>query len=201
MEEQGLSVISWVNNDEIYRDYVRRSMAYPKVQFIKIGKEAKNIGQAYNMGMKKAKYKLKAYVHQDFCVVEPGWLNIVRDIFKNPNVGLVGFIGALKYTRGKWWEMPNKKGRILQGLGFLDFGAYTGQADVVDALGFVSNTDIPFDESYPSCHGVDIDYCRTIKEHKLEVWIANALVMHGSGGVCDENWNKAMEIYQNKWNI
>lgn len=60
--------------------------------------EALSMTSGYNEAMNASDAKYKIYMHQDVMIIEPDFLYHILDIFKEPDIGMLGIIGYPEIT-------------------------------------------------------------------------------------------------------
>ncbi len=136
-------------------------------------------------------------VHQDAELVDPSFCSKLRAALSDPEVGVVGCVGALGVRSIAWWEGSVTWGSFTHRyheLGGGDLPALTwstdtvaptsrlGQVDTVD--GFVLGLsqwavqNIRFDESLGRLHGYDFDFCLQVREAGRKVVTADFKAIH-----------------------
>jgi hypothetical protein len=136
-------------------------------------------------------------VHQDAELVDPQFCAKLREALSDPEVGVVGCVGALGVRSIAWWEGSVTWGSFIhryQELGGGDLPAFawddsnlapsarTGPVDTVDGfvLGLSPWTvrNIRFDESLGRLHGYDFDYCLQVRAAGRKVVTADFKAIH-----------------------
>ncbi len=76
---------------------------------------AGSITKGYNQAMVGSNAKYKLYLHQDVDILEENFFYLILALFKkNPNLGLLGVLGAKRMpTNGIWWEAKETYGKCL----------------------------------------------------------------------------------------
>jgi hypothetical protein len=136
-------------------------------------------------------------IHQDAEIVDPGFCRELRRALADPDVGVVGGVGAVDVRSIAWWEGSvtwasfNHRYEEMGGGELPGFTwdpddrppyAQLGEVDTVDgfALGLspwvVRN--VRFDESLGNLHGYDFDFCLQVREAGRKVVTADLRVMH-----------------------
>jgi hypothetical protein len=137
-------------------------------------------------------------VHQDAEIVDPAFCAKLRDALADPEVGLVGGVGAVGVRSIAWWEGSTTWGSFshrYEELGGGEFPAFswrneglppyarTGAVEMID--GFVmamapwTVANIRFDESLGlPLHGYDFDFCLQVRAAKRKVVTADFKVVH-----------------------
>jgi hypothetical protein len=136
-------------------------------------------------------------VHQDAEIVDPGFCAIVRRALAEPEVGLVGCVGAIGVRSIAWWEASVTCASFINrydehGGGDLhsfswawnDAPAYARVGEVETLDGFVlalspwAVDNIRFDESLGQFHGYDLDFCLQVREAGRKVMTADFRAIH-----------------------
>jgi hypothetical protein len=160
-------------------------------------------------------------VHQDAELVDPDFCRKLRAALSDPDVGIVGCVGAVGVRSIAWWEGSVTWGSFIhryQELGGGDLPAFSwngsklppyarvGEVDTVDGfvLGLSPWTvrNIRFDESLGALHGYDFDLCLQVREagHKVVTADFKAIHNHSLDLVGDpEGWVAAHMRVAEKW--
>jgi hypothetical protein len=160
-------------------------------------------------------------VHQDAEIVDSEFCRKVRDALSDPEVGVVGCVGAVGVRSIAWWEgsvtwasfvhRHGKPGEEFPSLSWDpdDMPPYArlGEVDTVD--GFVMGLspwtvrNIRFDESLGQLlHGYDFDFCLQVREAGRKVVTADLRVIHNHSlelANDPEGWVKAHMTVAEKW--
>jgi Glycosyltransferase like family len=137
-------------------------------------------------------------VHQDAEIADRDFCRKVRDALKDPQVGVIGCVGAIDVRNIAWWEgsvtwasfthrYREFGGGEVQSFTWLQEGrppyARTGEVDSLD--GFVlmlspwAVRNLRFDEALDSqIHGYDFDFCLQVREAGRKVVTADLKVVH-----------------------
>jgi len=136
-------------------------------------------------------------LHQDAELVDPAFCAKLRQALSDPDVGVVGCVGAIGVRNIAWWEGSVTWGSFIhryQELGGGDLPAFAwdnaklpptsrlGAVDTVD--GFVMGLspwvvrNIRFDESLGRLHGYDFDFCLQVREAGKRVVTADFKAIH-----------------------
>ena len=104
-------------NNEMYEEeclYYINHLVIPngyEIDVISI-KEAKSMTEGYNAAMVATDAKYKIYMHQDVFLVKLDFIQDMLDVFSNPEVGMIGMVGAEKLSKdGCMWN-GDRVGRI-----------------------------------------------------------------------------------------
>jgi hypothetical protein len=160
-------------------------------------------------------------VHQDAELVDPEFCRKLRAAMSDPQVAVVGCVGAIGVRSIAWWEGSVTWGSFIhryQEMGGGDLPAFswsangmppyarTGEVETVD--GFVLGLspwavrNVRFDESLGALHGYDFDLCLQVREAGRKVLTADfkAIHHHSLDLVGDpEGWKQAHIKVAEKW--
>ncbi|MFL5822911.1 MAG: glycosyltransferase [Solirubrobacteraceae bacterium] len=136
-------------------------------------------------------------VHQDAEIVDSDFCGIVRRALEDPDVGVVGCVGAVGVRSIAWWEASVTCASFINrydehGGGELpsfswawsDAPAYARMGDVETIDGFVMVLspwvvrNIRFDEHLGSFHGYDLDLCLQVRQAGRRVKTADFRAIH-----------------------
>lgn len=136
-------------------------------------------------------------VHQDAEIVDAGFCKKLRQAIKDPDVGVVGCVGAIGVRSIAWWEGSVTWASFAhryQELGGGELAAFcfdgsdrppyahTGEVDTVDGFVLVLSPwvvrNIRFDESLGQLHGYDFDFCLQVRSAGKKVITADFQVVH-----------------------
>ena len=162
---------------------------------------AGSIFRSYNLilDMVADREGLEALVllHQDTELASPDFCATIRDALSDPDVGVVGCVGAAGVRSIAWWEgsvtwagfthrYPELGGGELPALSWEPDGmpsyARTGEVDTVDGFALALSPwavrNIRFDESLGQLHGYDFDYCLQVRAAGRKVVTADFRAVH-----------------------
>jgi hypothetical protein len=135
-------------------------------------------------------------VHQDAEITNADFCGRVREALRDPDVGVVGCVGAIGVRSIAWWEgsvtwasFVHKYGELgggeLPGFAWGDRQppyARTGEVDTVDGFVLCLSPwvvrNVRFDESLGALHGYDFDFCLQVREAGRKVVTADLKVIH-----------------------
>jgi hypothetical protein len=186
---------------------------------------ASSIFRSYNLLLEKAgaldDLEALVLVHQDTEIVDPEFCAKVRRALSDPDVGVVGCIGAIGVRSIAWWEGSvtwasfihrywESGGGDLPGFAWKSSEmppyARTGEVDMVDGFLMVLSPwtvrNIRFDEALGRLHGYDVDYCLQVREAGRKVMTEDfrAIHNHSLDLVSDpEGWVEAHMLIAEKW--
>jgi hypothetical protein len=136
-------------------------------------------------------------LHQDAEIDDPQFCAKLRRALADPDVGVVGCVGAIGVRSIAWWEGSVTWASFTHRYGELGGGdlpafawngaampayARTGEVDTVD--GFVLGLspwvveNVRFDESLGQLHGYDFDFCLQVREAGRKVVTEDFKVIH-----------------------
>jgi hypothetical protein len=162
---------------------------------------AGSIFRSYNLIMDSVAERddIEALVllHQDAELASPDFCGTLRTALRDPDVGVVGCVGAVGVRSIAWWEgsvtwasfthrYSELGGGELPALSWmtdeLPAFAHTGEVDTVDgfvlALSPWAVRNVRFDESLGELHGYDFDFCLQVRAAGRKVVTADFRVVH-----------------------
>ena len=162
---------------------------------------AGSLFRSYNLLLDKAAelddLEALVLVHQDAEIVDHDFCQKLRSALSDPDVGVVGCVGAVGVRSIAWWEGSVTWASFVHRYSELGGGelpsfswngkalppyARTGEVDTVD--GFVLGLspwvvqNIRFDESLGQLHGYDFDFCCQVREAGRKVVTSDFKVIH-----------------------
>ena len=160
-----------------------------------------SIFRSYNLILDRAAPRddLEALVlvHQDTEIVDPEFCAKVRRALADPDVAIVGCIGATGVRSIAWWEGSVTWASFIHRYAELGGGdlpgfswptgdrapfARTGAVDIVDGFLLVLSPwavrNLRFDESLGPLHGYDVDFCLQAREAGRKVVTADIHAIH-----------------------
>lgn len=218
---------SSITDPAIYRDCAERGIlraAEPDSEVLAQA-AAGSLFRSYNLilDMVAGRDDLEALVllHQDAEIADPGFCTKLRRALADPQVGVVGCVGAVGVRSIAWWEGSVTWASFVHRYGELGGGelpafawngdglpayARTGEVDTVDGfvLGLSPWTvrNIRFDESLGQLHGYDFDFCLQVRSAGRKVVTEDFKVIHHHSLqlVSDpETWIEAHMRVAEKW--
>jgi hypothetical protein len=136
-------------------------------------------------------------LHQDTEIVDEGFCAKARRALSDPEVGLVGCVGAIGVRSIAWWEgsvtlssfvnrYEEHGGGELPGFSWSweDAPPYAqvGEVDTLDGFLMVLSPwtvrHVRFDESLSEFHGYDLDFCLQVREQGRKVMTADFRAIH-----------------------
>jgi hypothetical protein len=186
---------------------------------------AGSLARSYNLILDRAneldELEALVLVHQDAELVDPDFCRKVREALADPDVGVVGCVGAIGVRSIAWWEGSVTWGSFIHRYSELGGGdlpafswqtegmppfAQTGEVDTVDgfvlALSPWTVRNVRFDEALGPLHGYDFDFCLQVRHagHKVVTADFRAIHHHSLDLVSDpETWMEAHMRVAEKW--
>jgi hypothetical protein len=194
---------SSITDSELYRTCAEpgiRLAAEPDSEVI-ANAAAGSIFRSYNLIMDSVAERedLEALVllHQDSELASPDFCATLRQALSDPDVGVVGCVGAVGVRSIAWWEgsvtwasfthrYRELGGGELPALSWetdkLPAYAQTGEVDTVDGFVLALSPwvvrNVRFDEALGLLHGYDFDFCLQVREAGRKVVTADFKVVH-----------------------
>lgn len=159
--------------------------------------------------------------HQDTQIVDPDFTSRVRTALRDPEVGVVGCVGAIGVRSIAWWEGSVALASFVHRFdehGGGDLPAFswtwsdappyarTGEVDTLDGFLLVLSPwvfrNIRFDESLGELHGYDFDFCLQVRAagRKVVTEDFRAIHSHALEPFSDpESWIQAHMRVAEKW--
>lgn len=160
-------------------------------------------------------------VHQDAEIVSTDFCTTIREALSDPEVGVVGCVGAIGVRSIAWWEGSVTWASFTHRYSELGGGdlpalswkrdkmppyARTGEVDTIDGFVMVLSPwvvrNLRFDESLGALHGYDFDFCLQVRAAGRKVVTADfkAIHHHGLDLVRNkEGWIEAHVKVSEKW--
>ena len=136
-------------------------------------------------------------VHQDAEIIDPDFCQTVRRALADPQVGLVGCVGAVGVRSIAWWEASVTLASFVnryQEHGGGDLASFsweweeapayarTGEVETLDGFVLVLSPwvvrNLRFDESLGQFHGYDLDFCLQVRASGRTVITADFRAVH-----------------------
>lgn len=160
-------------------------------------------------------------VHQDAEIVSTGFCDTIREALKDPDVAVIGCVGAIGVRSIAWWEGSITWASFTHRYHEVGGGEYpgfswdgedlppyaqVGEVDTVDGFVMVLSPwavrNLRFDESLGELHGYDFDYCLQARHAGRKVVTADFRVIHHHGLELIGNpdaWTTAHVTVAEKW--
>ena len=149
-------------------------------------------------------------LHEDVEIVDPDFTSKLRRRIAEPDVAVVGVVGARGVRSLAWWEGDCFGGVAAPELirsGRIDFPGDTPQdVDVVDGLLMALSPwavrELRFDEAFgEDFHGYDVDFCFQARALGRRVVVDQLAVVHHAKWAprYGESWVRAAVALKRKW--
>ena len=202
-----------IGSEEKYRRYAMpglRAMAEPDSLIAETTADTGSIFDAYNEVLDalcdRSDLEALVLLHEDTEIVDSEFcLKLRRAFAADPDVAVVGVVGARGVRNLAWWEGEGR-GRVLETRGLVDFGGGSHDVDSVDGLLIALSPwavrNLRFDsERFTGFHGYDADICFQARAAGRRVVVDDlAVVHHTKGGYGDEAAFAAQDAtWRAKW--
>ncbi len=189
--------------------------------FDSIGSIFRSYNQILEAAARRDDLEALVLVHQDAEIVDADFCDKVRGALSDPDVGVVGCVGAIGVRSIAWWEGSVALASFIHRYddhGGGDLPAFSwawadappyarvGEVDTLDGFLLVLSPwavrNIRFDESLGQLHGYDFDFCLQVREAGRKVVTADfrAIHNHSLEPFADpENWVEAHVKIAEKW--
>ncbi len=144
-------------------------------------------------------------LHEDVTIESAAFIAAIRTELADPDVAVVGAIGALRPASLRWWQGEGR-GRVRDSSGLVDFGGGRHDVDVLDGLCLVlspwATRHLRFDESaFDGFHGYDSDICLQARAAGRRVRVTDLPITHHThGGYGDAAaYARASAAFAAKW--
>lgn len=160
-------------------------------------------------------------IHQDAEIIDPDFCQIIRRALADPEVGLVGCVGAVGVRSIAWWEASVTLASFVnryQEHGGGDLASFsweweeapayarTGEVETLDGFVLVVSPwvvrNLRFDESLGQFHGYDLDFCLQVRAAGRRVVTADFRAVHHRQLEMlpdPEEWTEAHVKVAEKW--
>jgi SAM-dependent methyltransferase len=146
-------------------------------------------------------------MHEDLELRDEAFPRKVREAFADPDVAVVGLIGANNVPGLEWWKGQGV-GRVAETRGVVDFGTRADTVDAVDgmllALSPWAVRNLRFDsDTFSGFHAYDIDLCFQARAAGRGVRVIDAEAFHHTkGGFGDEvGFWLGDAAFRRKWDL
>ena len=216
-----------VGSDEEYGRLARPSLErFAEPDAVVVERRDQNcIHRAYNSILDEVRERpdLEAVVllHEDVRIARPEFCALVREHLADPDVAVVGTVGASRVRSLAWWEgvaqgqvtwdwleEPALHALVDPELLQLGPGGPPTACDVVDGLMLVLSPwaarKLRFDEELgPSFHGYDVDICFQARAAGKRVVAASLPVVHCTTAAITgrASWVRVYQAFARKWGL
>ena len=197
-------------NDELYKQecisYIERLELPPGfTREILTIKGAVSMAAGYNQAMKESQAKYKVYLHQDVFIICQDFIKKILELFREPEIGMVGMVGNLKVDKEAALWYGNRVGMLHFARTYL-FGEVGGryqEVQAVDGLLMATQYDVPWREDiFKMWDFYDVSQCmefrrrgyRIVVPHMEQPWC-----IHDDGILNLDNYFGEREIFINEY--
>lgn len=170
-----------------------------------------SIFEAYNLGINKSNGQYLCLIHDDILFHTLGWGNIIRDLFVDKQIGLIGIAGAKSKTKmpSLWWLCPkeDKVASLIQHTNNGEVERWSTGFDQESIIGVVAidgvfmamrkDNRLLFYSQMKGFHNYDLNISFEYKKLGYEIIVTNqVLIEHFSLGTIKEDWvESSYELY------
>ncbi len=182
MDERKIAFIICVNDEEVFSEAVLylQNIHIPMgmtAEIIPIG-GAVSMCAGYEQGRKASTAKYKVYMHQDVLIIRKNFVEEFLQVFRNPQVGIMGLAGCEHLPRsGIWWEGKGVHNMIAHSLRAEHIEVPAGvvpacPVQAADGVLMVTQYDIPWREDlFKGWHFYDASICQEYRRQGYQVVI------------------------------
>lgn len=185
LDEHKICFITCVNNECYEREEMKylNSLIVPagyEVEMLSI-KDAVSMAAGYNEGMQASNAKYKVYLHQDVFVVNQHFIRDILEVFRNPEIGILGMVGSPELPEnGIMWDGP-RIGKLYYSVIYHSSNSVFGEIDgewqsveALDGLLMATQYDIPWREDlFHKWDFYDISQCQEFIKNNYKVVVPN----------------------------
>ena len=202
---ESISYITCTHNKKIFEKCLLKSLILKDDDELIVIENARSIAQGYNIGIDKAKNKIKCFIHHDLIVTNPILLRMNLIAYCIEEIGMVGVIGS-QTDASPWWDGQCVGSVVDSRSGILYFSDGKQFCLHLDGLMLATYQDVRFDEFIPGFHLYDQDICKQMEQKgKKNFCIKDGyrMITHFTSTPMDTSkingYAKAMEVYKQKW--
>jgi hypothetical protein len=176
------------------------------------------IFSAYNEGVKKAKYDIVCFTHEDVLFYTNDWGEKVVNHFKDPQVGMIGVIGGMAQSAvpSAWWFnnyfAKSARNMLMRDKDEKLYHYYSNpynekdktEVVIIDGMWFCIRKElfqkISFDEkTYAGFHLYDADISMQVLQHAKNYIVYDILIEHIWSGNISKDYYEDLCKFSNKW--
>lgn len=176
------------------------------------------IFSAYNEGVKRAKYDIVCFTHEDVLFYTNGWGEKVITHFKDQQVGMIGVIGGMAQSAvpSAWWFnnyfAKSARNILMRAKDKKLYHYYSNPYNekdktgvvIVDGMWFCIRKDlfqkIKFDEkTYAGFHLYDTDISMQVLQHAKNYVVYDILIEHKWSGNISRDYYEDLCRFSTKW--
>ncbi len=164
----------------------------------------------YNQAMKESQAKYKVYLHQDVFIVHLDFVEKILELFREPEIGMVGMVGNLEIDkRAALWQ-GNRVGMLhSNSVYFADsylFGKIEGryqEVQAVDGLLMATQYDVPWREDiFKKWDFYDVSQCMEFRRRGYRIVVPHMeypWCIHDDGILNLDNYYGERDIFINEY--
>lgn len=202
-----ISYIVMCNDKRVLENNLLRSLRPKEGDEIVVVMDKPSAAIALNIGIEKAKNKIKAFVHADVVILDNDQLRAELIDHCNDKTGMVGVIGTRDGFHIPWWEKATCGSIREARLGEINFDDGDCECAMIDGLFLATAQDFRFDESFSGFHFYDYDSCKLMVNNGLPNWClknGKSLMSHNCKTPFDvrelgKSYAQAVERFTDKW--
>lgn len=174
-----------------------------------------SIFKAYNKGLKKSRFSIVCFIHEDILFHTQDWGKILYDILIEKDLSLLGVAGSRVKSEipSGWWEQP-KDSLVMNIIQHRPDGrkehvqrGFTGKktlqpVSVLDGvfLAFKKDSKVKFNEELYGFHNYDLSFCIDVLKGSGKIGVTNEiLIEHFSNGRIDNTWINSSHHFHKKY--
>ena len=176
------------------------------------------IFSAYNEGVKKSKYDVVCFTHEDVLFYSNNWGEKVMAHFKDPQVGMIGVIGGMAQSAvpSAWWFNnyfgKSARNMLVKGKDKKLYHYYSNPYNekdktgvvIIDGMWFCIRKKlfkkISFDEkTYSGFHLYDADISLQVLQHAKNYVVYDILIEHKWSGNISKDYYEELCRFSTKW--
>lgn len=204
-----ISYIVMSNDKQVIERNLLRTLKPQEGDEIIVVMDKPSAAIAMNIGISKAKNKIKCFIHSDVVILDNDRLRKELIEHCNDQTGMVGVVGSKNGFHIPWWEKDGCGSVREARLGTIEFDGGDCECAVMDGLFLATAQDFRFDESFSGFHFYDYDSCKLMINNNLPNWClkeGKTLMSHNCKTPFDVNllgttYFDAIERFKTKWKI
>ncbi|SDD76903.1 glycosyltransferase [Sporomusa acidovorans] len=185
MDDKKICFIWNVQNEEYYQEsakYIDNLIIPRGFQVDKVVVSNKNYAKAYNQAIAKTNAKYKVYLQDSLFIFNKNFLNDILSILQNPQIGILGILGAKTIpTSGIWQESRHKIGKKYIGnnakvelVTFNTMKEICEEVKVLDGCIMVTQYDVQWREDiFCSKYYHDVGQCVEFRKKEYKIAVVN----------------------------
>ena len=212
VDEKKICFVTCVNDDRAMEEalyYISR-LEIPdgyEVETLQI-KDAKSMTSGYNEAISMTNAKYKVYMHQDVLIINRHFIIDLLDIYKNPEIGMIGMVGAPEMPEsGIMWNASRVGGlyshnhyeTITAHFDEME-DAYYFDVEAVDGFLISTQYDLPWREDvFKGWDFYDVSQSYEFRKHGYKVAVPHQnppWCLHDDGFLNLKNYYKTRKLFK-----